>query len=100
MGNPGTWVSCHFFFFSFSPKEIFFFRPDVYKLKFEGKTFYVIGTQKEVSDCFSKPVVVCVCVRARAQERGVSIKRAFSIVAPEQYHSEVYDANGSCMLNI
>nr|XP_051689720.1 FERM domain-containing protein 3 isoform X1 [Oryctolagus cuniculus] len=27
--------------------------PDVCKLKFEGKTFYVIGTQKEVRACFS-----------------------------------------------
>lgn len=32
------------YFFSFAS-----FRSDVSKLKFEGKTFYVIGIQKEVS---------------------------------------------------
>lgn len=45
-------------YFLSHPKRFSFLRPDVCKLKFEGKTFYVIGTQKEVRYCFSNSVIV------------------------------------------
>lgn len=79
MGKPGTLVSCHFYFSS-NPQRFSFLRPDVCKLKFEGKTFYVIGTQKEVRYCFPNYQLLCVhedeyvCVRMCAHERDSSIK--------------------------
>ena len=60
MGKPGTLVSCYFF--SSHPKRFSFLRSDVCKLKFEGKTFYVIGAQKEVRNCFSSCLLLCVQV--------------------------------------
>lgn len=47
-------------FFPSHPQRFSFLRPDVCKLKFEGKTFYVIGTQKEVRYCFPNYLLLCV----------------------------------------
>lgn len=92
MGNPGTLVNCHFVFSSHT-KRFSFLRPDVCKLKFEGKTFYVIGTQKEVRCHFSNSLLPCVrvCVSVCAHtcmcvhKRDSSIKCTFSIVTPEDH---------------
>ena len=87
--------------FSSHPKVFFFsLRPDVCKLKFEGKTFYVIGTQKEVRYCFSNSLSLCVrvCVGTCAYKRDLSIKYAFSLVGLKDHDFKVCSDNGSYML--
>lgn len=97
MGKREILISCHFFFFFPSPKEIFFLRPDVCKLKFEGKTFYVIGTceggQKLL---FYLSVVGCACVclymrvcRCACAEKVSGMTCTCSNVAPKDHDVKV-----------
>ena len=105
-GKAGTLISCHFFFSS-HPKRFSFLRPDVCKLKFEGKTFYVIGTQKEVRNCFSTCLLLgvhacvctCVCAGVPVHEKVSGMTCTCSNVAPKDHDVKVCGDTGNLEVN-